>query len=392
MTTRIPALAPCWPPRATGAGRPATGWTSPVISMQQTKSVKQHSLLLFVATATSLLVACGGGSSSGADKATDTPNTGLSAGTGTTTAIVTAAVPVPNYAAASQELVAYNTFNTARVGCGFGFLQQNTLIDKAAFNHAVWLLKNNTVGHYQTPATVAFTGIGPGDRMLAAGYNNGIAGEVIAAIPSINSGYGLDGARGLLSAPYHLAGLMFGFREIGISVKTGGPIGSGADIEFAGASNFTHLVADMGASSTYPKQYQASADVLTYPCAGVVNTATALYGEIPNPIPARNLATSPIGQPVFVQVLQGNLLVITSSSIIKTVDSSPVPIAVTLTSANDPNAHVTANQAIIIPNAPLSPMTQYTVTIQGTNNGALFLKNFTFTTGACLTLCTQLTN
>lgn len=329
---------------------------------------------LLIVAAASLLVACGGGGS-GSTTSTDTQSS-----------IVTVEPPAPTYSSQSEELVAYNTFNKARVSCGFGYLQQNLNLDNAALNHVVWGLKNNIFQHPETPGTTAYTGTGPWDRMLAAGYLQGTGswqwGEVLATDYSIHAGFGLTGAVRLMGAPYHLAGLMGSNSEIGISVKTGGPIGSRADIEFAGSSPAVNIVANMAANNTYPAQHQAAAVVLTYPCEGVVGTSTALYQESPNPIPSRNLATHPIGQPIFVQVLKGQILVITSSAIVKTADSSPVPLAVTLTSVNDSNAHVLPSQAILIPNAPMAANTQYTVTMKGTNNGALFLKNFTFTTGA----------
>ncbi len=333
-------------------------------------------LLAIATVAASLLVACGGGVSD--STATVTPVTPVPPVSGGNW-------PVPSYSAQSEELVAYNTFNKARVSCGFGYLQQNLNLDRAAFNHVVWQLKNNLIQHLETPGTVAYTGTGPWDRMLAAGYTQGTGAwqwnEVVAAENSTRAGFGLTGAVLLLGAPYHLAGLMQSNREMGISVKTGGPMGSGAGVEIANSSPAVNMVADMAANNTYPAQLQSSADVLTYPCAGVVGTITALYGETPSPIPSRNLATNPIGQPVFVQVRQGQVLTITSSSIVKTTDSSRVPLAVTLTSANDPNSELSPSQAILIPNAPMAAQTQYTVTIQGTNNGTPFVKNFTFTTG-----------
>jgi hypothetical protein len=54
----------------------------------------------------------------------------------------------------------------------------------------------------------------------------------------------------------------------------------------------------------------------------------------------------------------------------------------TMTPANDPNAVLAANQALIIPDASLMPNTAYAVRVAGTNNGASFVKSFVFSTGA----------
>lgn len=330
-------------------------------------------LLVFTTAVTCSLVACGGGGGSAATS------------TSSIQKLPQGGWPVPTYAAQSQELIAYNTFNQARVSCGFGYLQQNANLDTAALNHVVWQFKNNLYQHTETPGTVAYTGSSPWERMLAAGYIQGTgaaqANEVLTYNRPILAGYGLSAAVSLLSAPYHLVGLMNSNREVGISIKTAGPVGSGADVENPGSLPSILLVADMAANTANPAQLQDPAEVLTYPCAGTVGTATALFTEVPSPIPSRNFATQPVGQPIFVQVLKGQVLTLTASSIVKTSDASEVPLAVTLTSANDPNAKLLPNQAILIPNLPLAANTPYSVTIQGTHNGKDFKKNFTFTTG-----------
>jgi len=343
------------------------------------------------------LTACGGGGGSSAPAAsgTTTPVAPVSGGSGTLTTtqptipsgtvpIITAAAPTPTYAVGSEELAAFNQINLARSTCGFGTVRQNTLIDLAAFNHINWMAYNNIISHNEISNTTGFTGLTVGSRFNYVGYTNWAqGGEVLTQTnASVKAGYGLQFTRALLAAPYHLMGLADRYSEVGISVKTSGPTGSGADIAYPGSAVSTWLVADLGASPTYPLQSQTTTDVLTYPCQGVTNTATGASNESPNPIANRNLATSPIGQPVIIQVQQGQVLTITTSSIVTTIGSNPVQIATTLTSANDANYMTAANKAIIIPNAPLAANTQYTVTIQGTNNGALFTKSFTFTTGA----------
>ena len=327
-----------------------------------------------------LLTGCGGGGGGGSSSAAP------AGGTPTYTAPTTnASVPVVATGASAttytgEELAAYNWFSTNRQTCGFGLLQQNAQLDTAARNHIVWMVNNNTFSHYEVAATAGFTGVTPWDRMAAAGYSGVQFGEILAGISTSNkTGFGLKGARNLLVAPYHLMGAMQGNREIGVSVKSGGPIGSGADYTAAVTANESYLAVDMAASHALLPQVQRSTDVLTYPCQGVTGTAYALTAESPNPVPSRNLAVNPIGQPVFVQLLAGNVLVITSVSV--TGPAGAVALLPTMTASNDPNQELLANMAIIMPSAPLSPSSAYSVFITGTNNGVGFSRSFGFSTG-----------
>lgn len=325
--------------------------------------------LLTVACAS--LAACGGGGSS---SITSGAYLGPSVG------IVTTQPLTPSYT--GEELIAYNTLNTARASCGFGFVQQNSTLDTAALNHVTWMVQNPPNGHSETAGTNGFTGATPGDRITAAGYVWRAYAEVLTySTATPKAGYGLSTTRALLSAPYHMAGIMFVNREIGLSLKTGGGTGSGADLTWPGGTSRVYFVADFAASSSMAPQLQAASEVLTYPCQGTDNTAYALRNESPNPILPKDLATNPIGQPVFIQVLAGRTLVIASSSITKASDTTAV-LTTTLTAATDPNFELTANQAFIMPSSPLAANTQYRVTIQGTNNGTPFTKDFTFTTGS----------
>ena len=331
---------------------------------------RKHIFLACTATA-AMLAGCGGG---GSGINTPPPQ-------GTPHTDIVSALVASSYD--GEELAAFNAFNAARMGCGFGSLLQNTRIDHAALNHLTWMAENNSFSHYETAATPAFTGVDLGTRLGAVAYTDWVSyAEVLTAQTGASkSGFGLLGARNLLAAPYHLMGLMQGNREIGLSVKSGGPIGSAADIRFDAALTRLWFVADMAASRSLLPQAQAATEVLTYPCQDVSDTAWQLTNESPNPIPGRDLAARPIGQPVLVQVLAGQALTISSAVMLRTADRSPVPIAVILGAGNDANLELSGNQALIIPDLPLSPGTQYSVTLRGSNNGSTFLKTFNFSTG-----------
>ncbi len=298
------------------------------------------------------LTACGGGGSGNS-----TPSTPANSAVVTTPLVVTASVGIVTTAPpspsgyAAEELAAFNRFNGHRAQCGFGYLAQNAALDTSAANHLNWMVANNTVSHSEISGTTGYTGSSSQARMQAAGYASGTQfGEVLTGGTGISkAGFGVKGARILLAAPYHLAGLVASHRDIGISLKSGGNLASGADITYAGSSSVTWLVADMAASSTNLPQLQSGNEVLTYPCQGIADTDYEVRAESPNPVPGRDLSTQPIGHPIFVQALKGRSLVI--SSVTMTGPAGTVPLLPTMTSANDPNSVLGSHQAMVMPSS-----------------------------------------
>lgn len=332
------------------------------------------------------LTACGGGGGNGTtdSSSNQTASTGTVSYvappvTASTTPIITASPATPSSYNA-EELAAFNRFNSHRSTCGFGYLEQNTTLDTSALNHIQWMVYNNTVSHNEVAGTPGFTGRTSSLRMQAAGYTGGTSyGEVLTGGTNMAlTGLGLASARRLLAAPYHLQSSMQGYREIGFAVRSGGPIGSGADITYSGSANVAWMVADMAASSTKLYQVQADSDVLTYPCNGITDVDFEVTAESPNPVSGRNLATNPIGHPIFVQAKSGQTLVISSVTI--TGPSGSVALLSTMTSSNDPNSLLGSHQAFVIPSTSLTANTTYTVAMSGTRDGNAFSKNFTFTT------------
>jgi len=328
------------------------------------------------------LLACGGGGSGGGSTSS-TPASSVvvsnPAVVATSVAIVTTPPPSPS-GYGMEELAAFNRFNGHRAQCGFGYLAPNAALDTSAANHLNWMVANNTVSHSEISGTTGYTGSTSQARMIAAGYTSGTQyGEVLTGGTGIaKTGFGLKGARILLAAPYHLAGLMASHRDVGISLKSGGNLTSGADVAYAGSTAVTWLVADMAASSTNLPQLQSSSEVLTYPCQGITDTDYEVRAESPNPVPGRDLSTQPIGHPIFIQTLKGRSLVI--SSVTMTGPSGTVPLLSTMTSAKDPNSVLGSHQAMVIPSAPLTSNANYTVVISGTQGGSSFSKTFVFST------------
>ncbi len=325
-----------------------------------------------------LLVACGGGGGGTSTTITPTPSDPFVEST------IKPATVTPSYPSGSEELAAYNTLSTARTTCGFGGLNQNTLLDQAALNHNYYQAVNNAFDHYEATDLDGFTGITAEERASAAGYVGQLSfgeGLTYSRNNTVKAGSGAKQMAILLSAPYHLRDLVDLHREVGINVTSSGPTGSGADVIVSGTfAPAIRLAVSLSSRAAFPVQRQSSTDVLTYPCDGITNTAYRLTGEDPNPVTPRNLATNPIGQPIFIQVLLGRTLVITGATV--TGPSGPLALLPVMTAANDPNGRLTSNMAVIMPDLPMLPNTSYSVVINGTNNGVAFTRSFSFSTGS----------
>ncbi len=319
-------------------------------------SIKTAAILVCV----SALVACGGGGDA-------ISNNG---GGNTATA----------YVSGSEELAAFNLINQARSECGFGSLARNAQLDDAAFGHANWSLLNNVSGHVQNTGTAAFTGATPTDRITASGYIATLfgagTGEVVSGMngTSVKTGFGIQGVRNLLNAPYHQSVMLAGYRDVGVSVLNDIDVGS-----TRGPRVLT--VMNLGYRDPDGRQSLGSTDVRTYPCQGSDGVARQLTNETPNPTPGRDLALNPLGTSIYLAVREGQTITITSAALLRTAGAVPVQLRAPVTRVNDPNSAYRSHEAFVSADSPLAPATQYTAAITGTNSGAAFNLGFTFTTG-----------
>ena len=306
-------------------------------------------------------------------------NSAPSTGTTPESSTIIATVTPSNYAAGSEQAAAFALLNAERTACGFGALSQNTQLDTAAAGHAKYLLADNYAGHYQAAGTANFTGNGPLDRATAAGYNASLIYDLNTSVTGIAdiTGRGVFSVRSLLSAPYHLADFTQSMRDVGISIMSSDQAGSTAAYGPRSVEQF-----DLATTPAAGEQLPSSSDVLTYPCASSTGTFFEVVNESPNPVPGRDLLANPLGQPVYVFVRPGQTLTIASAKMnVGSATGAAVALRTPMTSSNDPNLDLTANQALIIPDVALTPSTSYFVSITGTNNGVNFTKSFSFTTG-----------
>lgn len=329
------------------------------------------------------LVGCGGGGDEDEGAASVAPRP--------TTAGLQLTVPAPTYGALSEELQAFNTLNDIRGRCGHGKLAQNSMLDTSATGHALWLTYHADFGHEQTPGSLHFTGAQPRDRMMAAGYlgsaSQAEVSEQLAVYASGTDGndtigFGIQGTRMLLNAPYHANSLLDGYRDVGISIRNA--IDAGApDATHPGAGRRA-IVFNTGYQRSAGSQSAAQDDnaVLTYPCDGEINVGRALPHEEPNPVPGRDLSTNPLGTSIMVSLKEGRTLEIDSTVLTNVSTGATVALRPPVTGANDHLRAFAAHQGYVAADAPLAAHTAYRVSLGGRNNGVSFLKTFVFTTGA----------
>ena len=340
----------------------------------------------------SILTACGGGSD-GATTPTQKDVANFSTGTVNTTtttslpvSIVTSVV-TPTYAQNSKELEVFELLNKERFSCGFGYYAQNQKLDISTLGHAKWLVNNNYSGHYQASGTPGFTGVSLLDRVTSAGYDLAVAfstnSQIIFAGSEVISGqfnskadesYGVGLLYNLFNAPYHLFGLIRGYKDVGIGLFANPPNRNNI-------LSYVTLVIDIGSSVNNVMQNPNSGSIRTYPCEGTTGVGIKMGGEDPSPVQNRDFTVNPIGSSVAVMIDIGHVLKITSASMINVSDGSNVAILSPVIGSADVNNRLWANEGFIMADKPMQPNTKYQVTINGTDNGKAFSRTFTFTTG-----------
>lgn len=322
--------------------------------------------------AAAVLAACGGGGDSDNNSGSTPAPTPTPAATSVP---LFTSVTTPTYVASSPEKIIFDKVNAERMKCGFGAINQSTLLDAAAKNHANYLLTNKEFGHSETQGKPGFTGVDAPARAIAAGYKP--VAWVSEGISYTSNQPILDSVLLQLVAPYHSQTMMAEYTEIGIGyVPSPDQYRSQTD-----AIVFNYGSANLSIGQL--PQATGAAGVRTYPCEGVTGVASALYGETPSPI-NRNMRIAPAGHPIMVFGDHGKKLALISASIIEVPTGRNLPIHRLSTMDNDINAKTLRGSHVgyVLPDVPMLPNTAYSVNISGTNDGQPFTRNFTFSTGS----------
>jgi hypothetical protein len=329
------------------------------------------------------LVSCGGGGGG---------SSGSGGGSGGTPAptyqsIVTS-VPAATYTSTDNTAIS-NQITSIRQGIGAGLLPQNTPLDKAANNHANFLVNNNLVnaayltssyggilgGHYENSTLPGYTGTSPQARATAAGY----AGTV-TELMTFGAASGTDCMASLDDSVYHLIDLISPFIDLGIEFNAGNVSGSVCAIE-------------LGVGSTTLGQLPAAGSLVFYPDAGQVNIPPTFYNQAEVPVPAPDLPSS--GHPVVVSLytlatpsLNGSDIVIHTFSITPSGGAALGVRVLVNTGVTSDGPTLTVDNVIpgagfvvLLPTAPLVANTLYNLSFTATIKGQVVSKTWSFTTG-----------
>ncbi|MCO5396662.1 CAP domain-containing protein [Ralstonia soli] len=325
--------------------------------------VKKIALLAVAVTSALHLSGCGGD-----DGASNSTAGSTSGGTTTPpTQSIPGTVTTLQYQTGSAELAAFAMLNQYRSQCGFPMLQENTVLDRAAQAHATYEGLNSIITDTEVPGHLGFTGITGADTAATFGWPSGVytgrgdAGYYSASIVTASQ-FGQKFVAAWASGVYHIAIVtslanLIGLGEYETNYNSY-PVGSGT--------------VQLGQAATYT----LSNAPLTFPCQGVSGIAYQGRGETPTPPNTSGSWGSPVS-------VTGNLndTVTLTSAIYTGPLGNAIPVQI-LNASTDPNKLLAKYQAVAYPTQPLQPNTQYSVVLNGTVNGTVFSRNFTFTTGS----------
>lgn len=331
--------------------------------------------IVYSIAAAASLAACGGG---GADAPTTTSP--MVATPAPLVATVVTTVGTPTYTVASEEASAFALLNQERSQCGFGLLAQNPKLDQSAASHAKYLATNGLYhGHREVAGLPFFTGTTETDRAAAAGYSGPVAAVLAATFTLTGKISAVDHVRELLAAPYHLLGMIDEYSEVGAGHAKQAHPNNSPGFEFENSVTNITLGQRSGVNDLDGNK------IYTYPCAGSTGVNRTLANEIPSPIPM-NLVNDHrrYGTPIAIKLRAGKALKVTGVALAPAAGGAPV-VTTIVDQVNDPQksayVRVPGSVAYALPMSPLLPLTAYTSTVTGTNDGVNFTKTFTFTTG-----------
>ena len=197
-----------------------------------------------------------------------------------------------------EEQQALNYLNKLRQGAGLIPFSSNKILNKASSNHASYLVKNRTYGHYEEHNKSGFTGEFASQRVKYTGYNTQL---IIENVSSNNRNY-KESIDGLFEAIYHrLAFLDFQGDEIGISIKQNMTDKTKTAFVYnIGSSTLNQLYKN----STKPSQSDlnnalnkyknSNSKIITYPFNQQHDVPTVFFNELPDPLPEYDVSGFPI--------------------------------------------------------------------------------------------------
>ncbi|BDC45312.1 CAP domain-containing protein [Paraburkholderia terrae] len=340
------------------------------------------------------LSACGGG---GGSSTSSTPPSTPPASTGGN--LQTSVAPA-TYTGGTMQAQAFSQLNAYRSSMGVGLLAQDTTLDTAAQAHALYLNTNigtgaiTSLSHNELSSLPNYYGDTPLSRAQKAGapVTEFIGEDVAGGIPQADAAsYAKNCLSRLLDTVYHLQDLTNSAEKVGIGFTQN----SGTYVDYTCSLDFGETTNVVGAPQAnglyiYGGQQMPTDSVAVSPLLNDTGVELAMTPETTNPAP--DLANP--GRPIMVRVnaaSPGDVLTVTSFTLTaangtqvaaRIIVPSAALTGSTATATADVNNKFYPGVAILLPLAPLSANTTYTVSFSGARDGKALSKTWNFTTGA----------
>ncbi len=227
--------------------------------------------------------------------------------------------------ASAQQEAGLEAVNAARAAAGLTPLRVNPLLNRAAADHAHYLLRNKASGHEQKAGRPGYTGHLPLERAHHAGYRAaGVSENLALGVPTV-----AEAVDNLMSAIYHRFGfLAVDIDELGIGTAPGDPKESPFVFNMSD-SGMTALCVNPPPSARFdppgvytqlcgpdsPKLKAGAVEAqqarlllanpawVLWPPPGYDRTPPAFFDEVPDPLPDRSVS----GYPISIQFNRGKV-------------------------------------------------------------------------------------
>ena len=214
-----------------------------------------------------------------------------------------------------EEKRTVNYLNMLRKEAGLIPFNVNSVLTSAAKNHADYLIKHHTIGHYEDKNRSGYTGKYASHRAVHLGYE---ASMLIENVSSNNSSY-KKSVDGLMAAIYHRFGFLdFHTDEIGIAIAQN--LKNSAETAFVynmGSEKLDSLCRDSDnkkvlkplvnicsnpqshinrkdfLNAIYAHRYQ-NEKIIVYPYNNQKDIPPVFYEELPDPLPDHGVSGFPI--------------------------------------------------------------------------------------------------
>jgi len=280
-----------------------------------------------------------------------------------------------------EERLALGYLNQLRIGAGLIPFKFHTILNKASENHANYLIKNHTYGHYEESNKSGFTGKFASNRIVHEGYSVPL---IIENVSSNNRNY-KESIDGLFAAIYHrFAFLDFQGDEIGISIRQN-PLArmQTAFVYNMGSNALNQLYKNKKKPSqeelnqTLDTHKDTNSKFVTYPFNKQKDVPPVFFNEIPDPLPKHDVS----GFPISISFNQAHFKNIKLLNF-ELFDSKGKQINNTLTydSKTDPNRRLNQFSFVLFPLERLDWNSNYSVKFLAIIDKKLVEKNWSFKT------------